>query len=107
MKNPPVILSEFVLQRIIAIFGIKLGLSPEYASVLAQVHYQDAAVHAWVTFFQVNCLQCRYDVETCAFFQPATWPAGQDASTVRKANCQMVETGRWKLCPVRELAIHE
>ena len=106
LSNTPVVVTEYILARLLKSYGASLGLHDHMAEATSQVHLQQAGalLKNWTSFFQNCCAGCAHDPQTCTQLNPNPLQVqpGQSIHHVRAAVSQMIETGRMRTCPLRE-----
>lgn len=107
-RSAPLVTNHLIIARILASFGRKLGLSPDFADALANVHLLQKPVHLhWSKFLREQCARCIHDPAKCSFFNPVEWRQGSSAEERLAEELMAFESGRFKTCPYMEVKKEE
>lgn len=102
LSHAPVVISEFVLARLLKSLAVRLGIEDGLADTIARDHLAQTPIpSAWSSFFHDNCSRCRKSPESCDFLNPAQEQCrpGHSVSTIRTSVALMIETRRARTCP--------
>jgi hypothetical protein len=99
MDDVPLVISTFVLSRVLSEFAQKLGVKEDFATILAEQHVSGSkTVGRWADFIYKNCGHCQKSPDSCGFLHPES-VAGVSSAAIRAQVLFQVETGRVRVCP--------
>jgi len=105
MENKTLLLTNYVLQRILKSFAMRMGMDDTFADFLAQAHVQQTPIqNVWTSFLLRNCSKCAKEPGTCTFLNPGPENTRGSATpaTMQAAVATSVERGNFFDCPALE-----
>jgi hypothetical protein len=99
VNDVPLVTSTFVLSRVLSEFAQKLGVSADFATLLAEQHVDSSkTVWRWADFLYANCGRCQKSPDSCGFLHPES-VAGVSSEEIRAQVLFQVEAGKARTCP--------